>query len=95
MQDNRLDRNTHLAPAQANVRCFTCPPDYLKVHTGALVALQEDTAMARNGIHHVTAISGPAGRNVDFYARTLGLRLTIPAPTISIRATRRASRARS
>src|SRR4051794_28311418 len=31
--------------------------------------------MARNGIHHVTAISGPAGRNVDFYARTLGLRL--------------------
>src|SRR4051794_40817381 len=31
--------------------------------------------MARNGIHHVTAISGPAPRNVDFYARTLGLRL--------------------
>lgn len=31
--------------------------------------------MARNGIHHVTAISGPAGRNVDFYVRTLGLRL--------------------
>src|SRR6195952_4255812 len=31
--------------------------------------------MARNGIHHVTAISGPAKRNVDFYARTLGLRL--------------------
>jgi glyoxalase family protein len=31
--------------------------------------------MARNGIHHVTAISGPAGRNVNFYARTLGLRL--------------------
>jgi glyoxalase family protein len=31
--------------------------------------------MARNGIHHVTAISGTAGRNVDFYVRTLGLRL--------------------
>jgi glyoxalase family protein len=31
--------------------------------------------MARNGIHHVTAISGPARRNVDFYTRTLGLRL--------------------
>ena len=31
--------------------------------------------MARNGIHHVTAISGPARRNLDFYTRTLGLRL--------------------
>jgi glyoxalase family protein len=27
------------------------------------------------GIHHVTAISGPAYRNVEFYTRTLGLRL--------------------
>lgn len=31
--------------------------------------------MARNGIHHVTAIAGDARRNLDFYARTLGLRL--------------------
>jgi glyoxalase family protein len=28
-----------------------------------------------HGIHHVTAISGPARRNVDFYTRVLGLRL--------------------
>jgi len=28
-----------------------------------------------SGIHHVTAISGNAARNVDFYTRTLGLRL--------------------
>ncbi len=28
-----------------------------------------------SGIHHVTAISGNASRNVDFYTRTLGLRL--------------------
>lgn len=28
-----------------------------------------------SGIHHVTAISGNAAQNVDFYARTLGLRL--------------------
>lgn len=28
-----------------------------------------------NGIHHVTAISGPARRNVEFYAGVLGLRL--------------------
>jgi len=27
------------------------------------------------GIHHVTAISGAAARNIDFYTRTLGLRL--------------------
>jgi glyoxalase family protein len=31
--------------------------------------------MNRPGLHHVTAIAGPAARNVDFYARTLGLRL--------------------
>jgi glyoxalase family protein len=28
-----------------------------------------------SGIHHVTAIAGPAPRNLDFYTRTLGLRL--------------------
>ena len=28
-----------------------------------------------SGIHHVTAISGEAERNLDFYTRTLGLRL--------------------
>ncbi|WP_338664572.1 ring-cleaving dioxygenase [Pararoseomonas sp. SCSIO 73927] len=31
--------------------------------------------MATNGIHHVTAIAGQAQRNLDFYTRTLGLRL--------------------
>jgi glyoxalase family protein len=31
--------------------------------------------MAANGIHHVTAIAGPARRNLDFYTRTLGLRM--------------------
>jgi glyoxalase family protein len=29
-----------------------------------------------NGIHHVTAITGDAPRNVDYYTRVLGLRLT-------------------
>ncbi|HWV52965.1 ring-cleaving dioxygenase [Pseudorhodoplanes sp.] len=28
----------------------------------------------KHGIHHVTAIAGPAQRNLDFYTRTLGLR---------------------
>ena len=31
--------------------------------------------MAHHGIHHVTAIAGPARRNLDFYTRLLGLRL--------------------
>ena len=31
--------------------------------------------MVRNGIHHVTAISGDPRRNLSFYGRTLGLRL--------------------
>ena len=31
--------------------------------------------MNHNGIHHVTAIAGPARRNLDFYTHTLGLRL--------------------
>ncbi|CAH1650072.1 putative ring-cleaving dioxygenase MhqO [Hyphomicrobiales bacterium] len=31
--------------------------------------------MQTNGLHHVTAISGPARRNLDFYTRVLGLRL--------------------
>ncbi len=32
--------------------------------------------MQLQGIHHITAITGDAARNVDFYARLLGLRLT-------------------
>jgi glyoxalase family protein len=28
-----------------------------------------------NGLHHVTAISGPAQENLDFYAGVLGMRL--------------------
>src|SRR5881227_2244718 len=32
--------------------------------------------MQLDGIHHITAITGDARRNVDFYTRVLGLRLT-------------------
>src|SRR5829696_9714466 len=32
-------------------------------------------AMKLNGIHHITAITGDAQRNVDFYVGVLGLRL--------------------
>ncbi|RVU13937.1 ring-cleaving dioxygenase [Methylobacterium oryzihabitans] len=31
--------------------------------------------MTRHGLHHVTALSGPAARNVGFYTTVLGLRL--------------------
>jgi glyoxalase family protein len=32
--------------------------------------------MKLDGIHHITAITGDAARNVNFYARVLGLRMT-------------------
>src|SRR5438093_1161272 len=32
-------------------------------------------SMKLEGIHHITSITADAGRNVDFYARLLGLRL--------------------
>ncbi len=31
--------------------------------------------MIQTGLHHVTAFSGPALRNLDFHTRVLGLRL--------------------
>ena len=31
--------------------------------------------MKLEGIHHITCITGDAPRNVDFYARVMGLRL--------------------
>ena len=31
--------------------------------------------MKLEGVHHITAITGDAARNVDFYTRVLGLRL--------------------
>jgi glyoxalase family protein len=39
------------------------------------IADPEFRIMQRNGIHHVTAIAGPAARNLAFYTRILGLRL--------------------
>lgn len=36
----------------------------------------QGTQMHFDGIHHITAITGDAPRNVDFYTRVLGLRLT-------------------
>ena len=50
--------------------------------------------MQLDGIHHISAITGDARRNVDFYTRVLGLRLVAktvnqddPASTTSSTAT--------
>src|SRR4029453_12678337 len=40
------------------------------------VALSRGLSMTRvNGLHHITAIAGPAQENLDFYAGILGMRL--------------------
>ena len=39
------------------------------------MTLDEETAVKLEGIHHITAITGDAPRNVEFYAGTLGLRM--------------------
>jgi glyoxalase family protein len=67
------------------MRGFEPPPPYLKGCKSKRIrarllrsegnALQETTMSGHYGIHHVTAISGPARRNLHFYTRTLGLRL--------------------
>ena len=35
----------------------------------------EDVTKQLDGVHHVTAITGDARANLDFYTRVLGLRL--------------------
>lgn len=42
--------------------------------SGTPAAPLVEMMMAQHGIHHVTAIAGPAQRNLDFYTRTLGMR---------------------
>src|SRR3954462_6932542 len=37
---------------------------------------KDRTTVQLDGIHHISAITGDARRNVDFYTRVLGLRLT-------------------
>src|SRR5947207_5587692 len=39
------------------------------------IILKRSTAMPLEGLHHITAITGDAPANVDFYARVLGLRM--------------------
>ena len=51
----------HIA-RNARARCETCGSSLFR-------------AMRLEGIHHITAITGDAPRNVDFYTRVMGLRL--------------------
>src|ERR687892_2787664 len=37
--------------------------------------MPEDLMQRLNGLHHITAIAGPAQDNLDFYAGILGMRL--------------------
>src|ERR1700712_971645 len=52
------------------------PPDRGQIASNDPAPGQRETiTMSEHGLHHVTAFSGPALRNVDFYTRVLGLRL--------------------
>jgi glyoxalase family protein len=41
----------------------------------SIVSRKDISAMTLSGIHHVTAIAGPARRNLEFYTKALGMRL--------------------
>jgi glyoxalase family protein len=70
-----LVRRIGFAVLQANPNGAEPWTAYLMVIPGREPSPAEGFMMAQNGIHHVTAISGPARRNHDFYTRVLGLRL--------------------
>jgi glyoxalase family protein len=49
-----------------------CNHGYIVAHA---IRFPKEPTMPLEGLHHITAITGDAPRNVDFYARLLGLRL--------------------
>ena len=51
--------------------------------------------MKLNGIHHITAITGDAQRNVDFYVGVMGLRLVKKSVTRTTRPSTTSSTATS
>jgi glyoxalase family protein len=68
-------RKDNLAFVQGSSGSARRTKPHIRDTSGAGFAPAEDTTMQQNGIHHVTAITGPARRNVEFYTRMLGLRL--------------------
>jgi glyoxalase family protein len=75
MPINYRFRKLEFAPVQGSSGSARREPPHVRATPGASLAPAEGTPMQRNGIHHVTAIAGPARRNIEFYTRTLGLRL--------------------
>src|SRR3954451_11852779 len=59
------------AASSSGVRRRPVKPREIKV-TARLYVLRRCGSMKLEGIHHITAITGDAPRNVDFYARVLG-----------------------
>src|SRR3954447_6675860 len=60
-------------PGSSARKCFrSCPVGSTAKVGSSLYGL---FAMQLEGIHHITAITGDAPRNVDFYTRVLGLRM--------------------
>ena len=71
------------------MKAFTAADErYAQILGGAAGAAQEDVLISSdplcwynvamqgvNGVHHITAIAGPAQENLDFYAGVLGMRL--------------------
>src|SRR3954451_5725507 len=51
------------------------PVHFMDIVVHAISLGQEMMSMQLEGIHHITAITGDARRNVDFYTRVLGLRM--------------------
>src|SRR5918997_3549506 len=47
--------------------CYSCVRNYFR--------MEETPTMQLDGIHHITAITGDAQSNVDFYVGVMGLRL--------------------
>src|SRR5947209_18718393 len=52
--------------------CYACASKLIPLH---IARESTDLMNPIEGIHHITLITSDAPRNVDFYARVLGLRL--------------------
>src|SRR3954465_7375424 len=75
MRINYRCRKLKFACVQGRSDSARLATPHVRATPGAGLAPAEGRTMQRNGIHHITAIAGPARRNIEFYTRALGLRL--------------------
>src|SRR5215213_9678768 len=77
MQCNVDCCNHAIATPQLDADCLCARAPYFEPNRRAEKPSrrQRTRQMTQNGIHHVTAIAGQARRNVEFYTKTLGMRL--------------------